>query len=91
MYVFVQGYEAGAAAGEPLAATVGLYKDGKKMYESQPIAGTPAAGNRLGTVPLTFTVEPHGLPPGEYQCQVTVVDPTRAKATYWQAPILLVP
>jgi VWFA-related protein len=91
MYVFLQGYEQGAAVTEPLAATVGLYKDGKMMYESRPIAGTPVAGSRLGTVPLSFQVEPHGLAPGEYQCQVTVVDPTRGKATYWSAPIMLVP
>jgi VWFA-related protein len=91
MYVFLQAYEQGAAATDPLVAYVSLYKDGVKVFESKPEAGTPGPSSRLGTVPLTFSLVPGKLAPGEYQCQVTVADPTRGKATYWTAPILLVP
>ena len=28
--------------------------------------------------------------PGEYDCQVTVLDPTDRKAAFWRAPVLLV-
>jgi len=31
------------------------------------------------------------LPPGSYDLQVTVLDPTGQKAAFWQAPIVLVP
>jgi len=31
------------------------------------------------------------LPPGGYDCQVTVLDPTGQKAAFWQAPIVLIP
>ena len=31
------------------------------------------------------------LPAGEYNCQVTVLDPTGQKAAFWQAPVMLVP
>ena len=31
------------------------------------------------------------LPPGEYTCQVTVLDPNDQKAAFWQAPVLLIP
>ena len=31
------------------------------------------------------------LPPGEYTCQVTVLDPTGQKAVFWQAPVMLIP
>ncbi len=30
------------------------------------------------------------LPPGEYNCQVTVLDPTGQKAAFWSAPVMLV-
>ena len=30
------------------------------------------------------------LPPGKYDCQVTVLDPTGKKAAFWQAPVMLV-
>jgi hypothetical protein len=43
------------------------------------------------TAPLNFTVDLSQLPPGKYDCQVTVLDPTGAKGAFWQAPILLVP
>jgi VWFA-related protein len=91
LYVYLQGYEQGAAPTDPLVGFVTFYRNGAKVLETQPIAATPAAGSRLNTVPLSFTVTPSKLPPGEYQCQVTVLDPTRGRATYWQAPILLVP
>jgi hypothetical protein len=31
------------------------------------------------------------LPPGQYDCQVTVLDPTGQKAAFWQAPIVIIP
>jgi VWFA-related protein len=91
MYVYLQGYEQGAAPTDPILGYVSFYRDGAKVFETKPEALTPAPGSRLGTVPLNFTVVPSGLKPGEYQCQVTVLDPTRGRATYWQAPIMLVP
>jgi hypothetical protein len=91
MYVFLQGYEQGAVATDPILGFVSFYRDGAKVLETKPEALVPVSGSRLGMVPLNFTVVPSGLKPGEYQCQVTVLDPTRGRATYWQAPIMLVP
>jgi hypothetical protein len=31
------------------------------------------------------------LPTGKYNCQVTVIDPTAQKASYWQSAVMLVP
>jgi hypothetical protein len=36
-------------------------------------------------VPLT------GFAPGRYECQVSVLDPAGAKATFWRAPIVIIP
>ena len=43
------------------------------------------------TVPLRCSVSLDKLPPGQYDCQVTVLDPTGQKANFWSAPIVLVP
>jgi len=51
----------------------------------------PAATSRLGTVPLSFSIGLNQLPPGQYDCQVTVLDPTETKGTFWQGQIMLVP
>ena len=91
MYVYLQAYEQAAATPRPLVAFVSFYRDQAKVFETQPIAVTPAAGSRLGMVPLSFSLDFPQLPPGQYDCQVTVVDPTEMKSTYWQSQIMLVP
>jgi hypothetical protein len=52
---------------------------------------TEALSNRLKTMPLKFSLSLAKLPPGEYNCQVTVLDPATQKAAFWQAPVVLVP
>jgi hypothetical protein len=47
--------------------------------------------NSLKTMPLRFSIGLNPLPPGEYDCQVTVLDPTGQKTAFWQAGITLVP
>jgi hypothetical protein len=74
-----------------MIAFVSFYQDQKKIYETQPMAVTPAMQSRLGTVPLNFTLNLNVLPPGRYDCQVTVLDPTDSKGTFWQSPIVIVP
>jgi VWFA-related protein len=97
-YVFLQAYEQDAAPAaaqtppaRPMVAFVSFYKDQKKIYETQPIAVAPAMQSRLGTVPLSFTLRLNELPPGTYDCQVTVLDPTDSKGTFWQSQIAIVP
>jgi len=99
MYVYLQAYEQDAVpAGapnpppaRPMIAFVSFYQDQKKIYETQPMAVTPAMQSRLGTVPLNFTLNLNVLPAGRYDCQVTILDPTDNKGTFWQSPIVIVP
>jgi hypothetical protein len=90
LYVYLQAYQPAATA-KPLVAFVSFYQGQAKVFETQPMAVTPAATNRLGTVPLSFSIGLNQLPVGEYDCQVTVLDPTETKGTFWQGQIKLVP
>jgi len=47
--------------------------------------------DRLKTMSLSFSIALNQLPLGEYDCQVTVLDPTAQKAAFWRAPVKLVP
>ncbi|WP_263357970.1 VWA domain-containing protein [Acidicapsa ligni] len=99
LFVYLLAYkapEAGTASGpaaapQPLVAYVNLYQAQNKVFQSQPVEATPQANTRLGVTPLSFTIPLNELPPGEYTCQVTIVDPSGQKSTYWQAPIIIVP
>lgn len=90
LYVYLQAYEQ-AATVQPLIAFVSLYQGQTKVYETQPLEVSPNPNTRLQTAPLNFTVDLNQLPPGKYDCQVTVLDPTGQKGAFWQAPIMLVP
>jgi VWFA-related protein len=91
LYVYLQAYEQGAPAIEPLIAFVSFYQGQTKVFETQPMEVASGMPNTIKTVPLRFDIGLNTLPPGEYDCQITVLDPTGAKSSFWQAPITLVP
>jgi VWFA-related protein len=90
MYVYLQAYEQGVTAVEPLVAFVTFYHGQTKTFETQPIKVTTGMNNRLNTMPLNFTIGLKELPAGDYDCQVTVLDPTGQKVAFWRAPIKIV-
>jgi hypothetical protein len=74
-----------------LVAFVTFYKGQTKAFETPPLAVTQGVENKLKTVPLKFSLSLNKLPPGKYNCQVSVVGPAGQKAAFWQAPVMLVP
>ena len=90
MYVYLQAYEPAATTTQPLVAFVTFYRGQTKVFETPPRSVTRRLNNRLKTMPLRFDLALDQLPPGEYNCQVTVLDPTGQKAAFWQAPIMVV-
>ncbi|HZU24539.1 MAG TPA: VWA domain-containing protein [Bryobacteraceae bacterium] len=89
LYVYLQAYEQGVPRFEPLAAFVSLYRERKKAFETPPIEVTGALNPRLNTAAIDFDLPLENLTPGEYDCQVTVLDPDGRKAAFWQAPIVV--
>ena len=91
MYIYLQAYQQGTDDLQPLTAYITFYKDETKSFETTPITITEAQPNRLRTMPIKFQIPLEKLSPGEYICQVTVLDVTRKKAAFWRAPLLLIP
>ena len=103
LYVYLQAYAGSdvtssqeasslpARPPAPLMAFVGFYQDGKRVSQMQPVQATTINGSRLGTVPINMRLALGKLSPGQYQCQVTVIDPAGKRASFWQDSILLVP
>ncbi len=91
MYVYLQAYEQGGPSIQPLVAYVSLYRGQTKAFETQPMEVTDGLNNRLKIVPLSFSIALNQLPPGEYDCQVTVLDPAGQKGAFWRARVMLVP
>lgn len=91
MYVYLQAYQQGAESAQPLVAFVTFYRGQTKAFETPPLEVTEALSNRLRTMPLKFSLSLSKLPPGEYKCQVSILNPNGQKAAFWQAPVMLVP
>jgi VWFA-related protein len=91
MYVYVQAYEQSVPAVQPLVAFVTLYRNQAKAFETTPIQVSAAMQNRLNAVPIHFTIPLAQMAAGEYECQVTVLNPESDKANFWRAGIRVVP
>ena len=91
IYVYLQAYEQGLPNFQPLIAFVSFYQAEKKAFETPPIEVTSGMNNRVKTMPLSFSIPLHQIPPGKYECQVSVLDPTGRKTAFWRAPVMLVP
>jgi hypothetical protein len=42
-------------------------------------------------LPIKLSFSLGQLKPGEYDCEVSVLDATGRKAAFWQAPVMIVP
>ncbi len=91
LFVYLQAYEQGLPAVEPLIAFVSFYQGQTKVFETQPMEVASGVTNSLKTMPIRFSIGLSGLTPGDYDCQITVIEPATQKSSFWQAPITLVP
>ena len=91
MYVYLQAYQQGVETVQPLVAMVTFYKGQTKAMETPPIQVNEAIGAKIKTLPLQFRFALNQLDPGEYRCQVSVLNPEGKKASFWQTPVMVVP
>ena len=89
--VYFQAYQQEASGAQPLVAVLSLYRGQEKAFETRPVEVTEGWNNRLKTMPVQFDIPLDKLPPGKYECQVTVLNPAVQKAAFWQVPVMLVP
>jgi VWFA-related protein len=90
LYVYLQAYERNATTTEPLIAYVTFYRGQTKAFETSPLQVVDGLDPKSKALPLKFSLSLSKLPVGEYNCQVSVLDPNGQKVAFWQAPIMLV-
>lgn len=90
LYVYLQAYDQSGDPPRPLVAFVTFYHGNTKAFETPPLMVSERLNNRLRTMPLKFIILADKLMPGRYVAQVTVLDPPARKATFWQAPLMVV-
>jgi hypothetical protein len=90
MYVYLQAYQQGATAVQPLVSYVTFYQGGNKVFETPPMKVVSGMNNPLKTMSLNFDIALKDIPLGEYDCQVSVLDPAGQRIAFWRAPVKLV-
>lgn len=90
MYVYLQAYEQGVPSVQPLVLFASFFQGQKKVLETRPTEFTDVSNHRLNTIPVAFTIVLNRLPIGEYNCQISVLNPTGQKVEFWRAPIRVV-
>ena len=99
LYIFLQAYAAPAAQPgtpaqpapiSPFVAYVSLYREGQLAFTSSPLSATPQPGTRLGVTPFSFTLSLGALAPANYECQVTLLDPSQHRVAFWRGPLRIV-
>jgi VWFA-related protein len=96
MFVYLQAYQQAVSTeapepAQPLAAFVTFYRGGVKAFETAPVAITERVANRLNTMPIKLNFPLTELATGEYNLQVTVLNPGGGKAAFWQTPVMVAP
>ena len=91
MYVYLQAFEKGATAAKPLMAHATFYKGSVKVMETPLTTVSDGLDPKSKMLPIRLDVPLASLKPGEYDCQVTVLDPATQKSALWQKPVMIVP
>jgi VWFA-related protein len=90
MYVYLQAYQQTATTAQPLVSYVTFYQGGRKVFETPPMKVVSGMNNALKTMSLNFDIALKDIPLGEYDCQVSVLDPAGQRIAFWRAPVKLV-
>jgi VWFA-related protein len=90
LHVLLQAYQRRATTMSPVVAFVSFYQDGHKVMETKPIAVVEGMDPRSKAIPIRFSIPLTGLETGQYDVQVSVLEPTGQKVAFWSAPISVV-
>jgi VWFA-related protein len=94
LYVYLEAYDPATDPTDKkpnLVASVSFFKGRVKAFETDPVKLDQTAPTRPNVLPIEFKVPLAKLTPGQYICQVSVVDATGKKFAFPRAPMVLLP
>jgi hypothetical protein len=94
LYVYLEAYDPAPDPAEKkpnVVASVSFFKGRVKAFETDPVKLDQTAQARPNVLPIQFQVPLAKLTPGQYTCQVSVVDATGKKFAFPRAPMVLLP
>ncbi len=74
-----------------VTADLALYLGGQKVLETAPVRVNRQDAKREGAIPLNLSAQTSGLKPGEYVCQVNVIDELGRKFAFPRTSLVILP
>ncbi|SEG67602.1 VWFA-related domain-containing protein [Bryocella elongata] len=75
----------------PIVAYVTFFRGEQKTMETPAIEAEPIAESSLGITPIRIKVPLSGMQSGEYEVQVTALDPSTHRIAVWRDHIMIAP
>jgi hypothetical protein len=72
-------------------ARLTLYREGKKVFETQPVRAGKPLPSRPGALPVWINTPLKSVAPGKYECQVSVIDQFGRKFAFERTVVAVVP
>jgi hypothetical protein len=92
MYVYLQAYEPEAVATPlPLLVYVTFFQGPNRVMETPAVEIKDGLNVKSHMSPIELAFPLSALRPGEYECEVNVLDPGGGKAAFWRAPVMVIP
>lgn len=74
-----------------VSATVGFYQGDRKVFETKPVRVSRLSAKGEGVLPVHFDTPLTSLQPGEYTCQVNVIDELGKKFAFPRSRLVVMP
>jgi VWFA-related protein len=89
LYVYFEVYDPGTIASPSVSAELMMFKGKSKAFESAPVRVTKPKSGRPNTLAFEFQMPLANIPPGNYTCQVSVIDEQARKFGFARAPLVV--
>ncbi len=89
LYVYFEVYDPGTEASPSVSAELAMFRGKSKSFESAPMRVTKSKSGRPNTLAFEFEMPLANIPPGQYTCQVSVIDEQARKFGFARAPLVV--
>ncbi|HEV2689856.1 MAG TPA: VWA domain-containing protein, partial [Bryobacteraceae bacterium] len=91
LYVYFEVYDPGTEASPSVTAELMVFRGRSKAFESAPVRQTKVKSGRQNTLAFQFEMPLANIPPGQYTCQVSVIDEQAKKVGFARSPLVVMP
>jgi len=89
LYVYFEVYDPGTEASPSVTAELMIFRGRTKAFESAPVRQTKVKSGHPGTLAFEFQLPLANIPPGQYVCQVSVIDEQARKFGFARSPLVV--